>query len=109
MSEEIKAEAPAVANPRKSKIVKTISRKINTAKYETLQVNVSYEEEIEWSNIAERAKKSEAITTLLLKDYGKTLLTVQKGLGLIENNTISENAIEESRKTSLKDQGLDGL
>ena len=64
--------------PRKSKIKKTITRtfynkSINIPKYESVLVEVSAEEEVEWKTLEERQKKSEAVTKILQKDFNETV------------------------------------
>ena len=70
--------AEGTSEPRKSKIKKTITRtffnkSINIPTYESVTVEVSFEEDVEWNDLEERAKKSENITTLLKMDFGKTV------------------------------------
>jgi len=57
---------------RVSKIVKSISRKYNVAKYENLVINVSYEEEVEWTDLKDRQAKSKNLTKLLTMDFEQT-------------------------------------
>jgi hypothetical protein len=76
---------------RKSRIKKTIKRQffeksINVPKYESVTVEVSFEEDIEWNTLAERAKKSENITELLKRDYSKTVKDVFKKYGYKKGN-----------------------
>ena len=61
---------------RKSKITKSISRKINTGPYETLQVSVGAEEEIEWDTLDERARKSDNLSKVVALDFQETLAKV---------------------------------
>jgi hypothetical protein len=90
---------------RVSKITKSITRTFNTAKYESLVINVGYEEVVEWTegNMPERQDKSEKITKVLLDDFDKTATKVFKHLGLTENNVNSS----EKKTISAKSQGLD--
>ena len=60
-----------------SKISKTISRKVQTAKFENLEIRVSSEEEITWSTPQERLKKTESHAKLLCKEF---LITMEKSL-----------------------------
>ena len=41
---------------KKSIIRKSITRKLSTAQYETLDVHVEVEEEVEWETVEERMK-----------------------------------------------------
>ena len=68
---------------KKSKIKKSISRKLSTAQYETLDIHVEIEEEIEWENPQERIKKTNNITKVLILDFNQTL---QKSLEELKLN-----------------------
>jgi hypothetical protein len=93
---EEKAEEQA-APKRKSKIAKSISRKMQTTTYENVQVFVSFEEEIEWGSLEERTKKSEGITKLLIRDFNKTLSDVWKNIAADGGTNVSvHNAVETS-------------
>ena len=67
---------------KKSIIKKSISRKISTAPYETLDVHVEIEEEVEWEKMDDRMKKTDAISKILLIDFTKTLNQVAEELNL---------------------------
>jgi hypothetical protein len=56
----------------KSKIKKSIFRKISTAKYETIDINLEIEEEIEWKDMKERMAKTEKISQILILDFINT-------------------------------------
>ena len=60
--------ADEAKTPRKAVITKTIVRKLNTAKYETMDVSASISQEVEWNNITELLEKSENIGKLVLRD-----------------------------------------
>ena len=55
-----------------SKIKKSIFRKIQTAKFEQVDINLEIEEEIEWKDIEDRMKKTNQITQVLLLDFIQT-------------------------------------
>lgn len=84
---------------RKSIIRKKIGRKIQTKQYESLEVYVDIEEEIEWENLKERSEKTKSVTLILQKDFKETMLTVLDQLKLSQNkatiNTQSNVASEE--------------
>ena len=84
-----------VGKTRVSKISKSISRKFNVAKYENLVINVSYEEEVEWTDLKTRQKKSNDITKLLTMDFEQTKKDVFEELGLEEKPAFMENPLEE--------------
>jgi len=58
---------------KKSIIKKSITRKLSTAQYETLDIHVEVEEEVEWETMEERMKKSENISKILVIDFVSTL------------------------------------
>lgn len=88
---------------RKTVVTKSISRKIQTAKYENIQISVNIQEEIEWNSMDEKMKKHEAVTKILIKDYENTESKVLKELDLaykpasiggVKNNIIENKPID---------------
>lgn len=67
---------------RTSKIRKGIIRKLNTAKYETIDIIVEHEIEAEWSNAEMLMTKSANLTKLVTKDYQDTEDQVKRELAL---------------------------
>ena len=67
---------------KKSIIKKSITRKICTAPYETLDVHVEIVEEVEWEKMEERMKKTDAISKILIIDFTKTLNQVADELNV---------------------------
>ncbi len=65
-----------------SKIKKAIVREIQTKQFEQVTVTVEIEEEISWKDLAERNKKTDKITTMLMDDFKKTYNEVVKTLGV---------------------------
>lgn len=88
---------------RKSIIRKKIGRKIQTKQFESLDIYVDIEEEIEWINKKERDKKTEAVTKILVEDYKKTADQVLKDLKL-SHNKASVKAQSEEPSQELMDK-----
>ena len=92
----------------KSKIRKSIIRKIRTADFEQLDVVIDIEEEIEWENQAQRKKKTGKITKLLIDDFRETYnevceeLKVDRCIGSVSGNIIKEN---KNKKNNDNDDG----
>lgn len=104
--------------PRKSKIRKTLTRtfynkSIKIPKYESVVVEVSFEEEVEWQTIEERQKKSEGITNLLKKDFNETTNNLFVKLQYNKDESPIQKDLEESRQEAqtdtLVENDLDGL
>lgn len=96
---------------RKSKIRKAIVRKLNTAKYETIDIIVDQEHEIEWTEgkIDELMKKSANITKLVVKDYQETEGQVLSDLNLSGQKAFpGETSGKRALSTSEKN-GFDSL
>lgn len=91
---------------RKTVITKAISRKIQTAKYENIQISVSVQEEIDWDNLDEKTKKHQAVTKVLLNDYKQTEKDVLKELNLM-NKPASVGGIKNSESVHSKAIDLD--
>jgi len=85
---------------RKSKVVKSIRRIYNVAQYESLELVLNYEEEIEWADVKERQKKSRNITTLLLNDFKDTRKQVFEELNTSEKKAYFKNAIKSMGNVS---------
>ena len=90
---------------KKSIIKKSISRKICTAPYETLDIHVEIVEEVEWEKMDERMKKTDAISKILLIDFVKTLnqvsneLNVNKKVAQISNKNAQKPQVSNSNVT----------
>jgi len=67
---------------KKSIVKKSIFRKIQTAKFEQVDINIEVEEEIEWENAKERMKKTDQVTQMLLLDFIQTFNKVVGELGV---------------------------
>ena len=102
---------------KKSIIKKSISRKISTAPYETLDIHVEIEEEVEWEKMDDRMKKTDAISKILLIDFAKTLnqvteeLTVNKKIAQVSNTQVSNTQVSDNNASINKDEedGFDFL
>lgn len=67
---------------RKTVISRSITRKINTAQFETLDVSTTVQQEIVWHSKDELWDKSRALDTYALKDFEETFVTVLNTLGV---------------------------
>jgi len=100
---------------RVGRIRKSIERIYNVAPYESLKVVVGIDEEIEWSTLAERQKKTKNWTKLLVKDFNETVEDVFKDQDVSEHKVFHKNATPEpSGDDDLadldeNDDDLDGL
>ena len=92
-----------MSEKRKSVIQKSIKRIYNVAQYESLELIVHYEEEIEWENTKERQIKSDNISKLLLNDFKKTRLDVFKELNASERKAYFKNALQSIGNVSEDD------
>jgi len=104
--------------PRKSKIRKTITRtfynkSIKIPKYESVVVEVSFEEDVEWNSLEERQKKSDGITNLLKKDFNDTTNNLFAKIQYGKNEDPVQKDLEDSRQEvkedNLADNELDKL
>ena len=90
---------------RKSMIKKGVTRKLNTAKYETCDIFAEISQEVEWGSVEELMKKSENVGKLVLEDYQRfELKTLQ------ELNLDSQNAVRnDGPTTKFKKDDFDSL
>ena len=92
---------------KKSIIKKSITRKISTAPYETLDVHVEIQEEVEWDKMDERMKKTDAISKILLIDFAKTLNQVAEELGVNKKVAQISNKNAQNPKVSQDNVTID--
>jgi len=83
-----------------SLIRKKIGRKIQTKKFESLEIYVDIEEQIGWDSISERDEKTKKVTQILIKDFRNTMVDVVKELKLHRNTATIENSEPSSEKTT---------
>jgi len=92
---------------RKSKIAKSIRRVYNVGKYESLEISVTYEEDVAWEKVQERQDKSQKISNLLLRDFE---LTRQAAFN---NENIGNKSLPQKtnamKNESVDELGLDSL
>ena len=79
---------------RISKITKSIRRVYNVAQYESLEIFVHYEDEIEWKDLKERQAKSDSIGKLLMSDFSQTRNEVFTELNECEKKAYFKNALD---------------
>jgi hypothetical protein len=87
MADEIKSSI----SERNTKVIKGIERTLNTGKYESIRISVSFEEEIVWTTLDERQKKIDAISKHVINDFQKTKSEVCQSLGLEEKKAFGNN------------------
>lgn len=78
---------------RKSIIKKNVSRKISTSKYENVVISVEITEEIEWSTLEERERKTKNINKILINDIASTIDEVLEELNLKRYDAFVERTI----------------
>lgn len=75
----------------KTVVTKKIGRKINTGQYESADIVIEAQDEIEWSSIEERDKKLHKLTQLAIKDFQDTFVEVTEALGIQEKRAFVKN------------------
>lgn len=88
---------------RKSRIRKAVVRKLNTAKYETIDIIVEHEHEVEWEDgdISSLMKKSDGVGKIVLKDYQETEGKVLEELRLSAHSAFGNDS--SPKKVMAKD------
>ena len=69
-------------NVRTTKVTKGINRKVQTAKFEGIEICSHVEEIIEWKTLAERQQKLDAVSHHMTEDFKRTFDTAMVELGL---------------------------
>ena len=94
---------------RKSKVTKKIKRIYNVAQYESLELEILYEDEIEWADIKERQDKCNSITKLLISDFEKTKKDVMTELNESEKKAYFVKALKSMDAGYLADSSADDI
>ncbi len=86
-----KTEAGKSTEPHRGRITRGIKRTLSTGQFETLVIEISLDEEIEWSSISERQKKIDAWTTVLLQDFKESSDRILSELGITNKKAYFKN------------------
>lgn len=81
---------------RKSKIVRGLKRTLSTAQFETLVIEIGFEEEIEWTTLSERQKKIDNWNALLIKDFKESSDRILQELGITHKKAYFKNPTSET-------------
>ena len=98
-----------MSEKRKTKVTKSIKRIYNVAQFESLVIEVTQEDEIEWETLEERQSKCGSMTQLLVDDFGSTRRDVMTELNASENKAYFTKALASmggSAKSSSNDDLL---
>jgi valyl-tRNA synthetase len=85
--------------PRKAKVIRAIRRTHNIAKYESIEIITSMEDEIEYDSLEERAKKVDNLTRLLTMEAKRTEAIVFKELGTTPKLAFGKNVIDDGDRS----------
>jgi hypothetical protein len=94
-------------NMRKSIVRKAIIRKYNTAKFETMDVIVEHQIEVEWENIDMLRAKSDGITTLVREDFENTQKRVFEELNLNGFSAIVSSTTNNNKRGLTEEEKKD--
>ncbi len=79
---------------RVSVIRKTISRTLTTAKYESIKIEDSIEETVEWSDLEERDRKIKNWETIMLQQYKQSHDRILEELNLSHKKAYFNNHLD---------------
>lgn len=91
-----KEETKEVKKMRRSKISRGLKRTLKTAEYESLVIEVGFEEEIEWTTPSERQKKIDSWNTLLIRDFKQSSDRILQELGITHKKAYFKNPTLET-------------
>lgn len=94
-------------NMRKSVVRKAIIRKYNTAKFETMDIIVEHQIEVEWENINMLRAKSDGITTLVREDFENTQKRVFEELNLNGFSAIVSSTTNNNKRGLTEEEKKD--
>lgn len=102
-----------VKKTRKSRIIRSIKRTLSTGQFETLVIEIGFEEEIEWTTPSERQKKIDNWTGLLIKDFQQSSDRILQDLGITHKKAYFKNptpeTIEKYKPQAKKDAQSRGM
>lgn len=77
-----------MTDKRKTVTRRRISRKIQPAQFESLEISVEVEDEFEWSTFQERDDKLSKHTKMVLDDFNHSFVTVCNALGITSHKAL---------------------
>ncbi len=101
--------AEKIVRIRTSRIRKSIHRTLQTAQFESLVIEDSIDEEIEWTTMEERIRKEQNWTTVLLTRFKEFHDLVCTDLGLEHKKAYIKQAKIEQQKQGLDLDDLDSI
>lgn len=94
-------------NMRKSVVRKAIIRKYNTSKFETMDIIVEHQIEVELENIDMLRAKSDGITTLVREDFENTQKRVFEELNLNGFSAIVSSTTNNNKRGLTEEEKKD--
>lgn len=95
--------------PRKTVVTRSINMKINPAQYETFDVGISLQQEIEWTTNEELLKKSQAFSIYANLDFQQFLKTTLERVGLDSIQGTTAKLLGNSNQTTNSKDDFDQL
>jgi len=86
----------------KTIVKKSISRKIRTADFESIDIFVEMQEEIEWSDVKEKMDKTKNVSNTLVLDFMSTLEKTMAELKLNKQIAVIKKDEKTSKENSSK-------
>ena len=83
---------------RVGKTARTLKRTLKTGEYESLVIEIGFEEEIEWKTLSERQQKIDNWNTVLLQDFKESSDRILLELGLNHKKAYFKNPSEATMK-----------
>ncbi len=87
------------SEPRKTTVKVGVTRLLNTAQYENVQVVLETTDEITWTSLEDRAQKTANLVTLLNQQFVKTQTQVLSDLGCQEKRAWRKEAAPAPKVT----------
>ena len=82
---------------------KKIGRKIQPKQFHSVEISIEAEDEIEWSDMAERQKKLDQLTALAIEDYERTFKEVCEALQVQEKKAFVKHRVLSDSPTGTPD------
>ncbi|NJL70140.1 MAG: hypothetical protein HC888_00400 [Candidatus Competibacteraceae bacterium] len=102
-----------MSETKKTSCRKRIARTIQTKQYETLNISIESEDEIEWTSIKDRDDKLAKLTNLAIRDFEETFNQVCEAFGFDEkrvfvkqNGAVTPRDPRQVATSNAEDDGL---
>ena len=93
---------------KKTIVSRRISRKIQTKQYESAEITIECQDEIEWTSVEDRQSKLRKVTQLAILDFQETYVSVCEALGIEKKTAFIQSDKQINKQTEDTGQKQEG-